>query len=585
MPQEEQVFAPRIFPLGDDMSSYIAVLAQRASGTISFRTGAGRIFRDLLVHWPTLHDWESEAQELCQRIADAVFPLVGALYAQAVELTATISWTPIEPPQRVDALSTYIVFDAKKTIERQCYLSPQHALPEAEMLAADRGVVVLCRPLHYRYHTIKDDRRRIGHPRAGLFEISQRLINEMLAQPDFVPRETRILSQVKTQVRALPKAIERAEGPRNITVAAQPVRQQPHAASTITTTTSLSALPLPVRALEHRLISYITDKSLSPELRVGLREVAQKLRAMYPQAVLEEAARHETVAPASRPLVRPSANAAPLAQTAHRVRPVASPRITPAAAVSGAQAAPLVTSPRVAAPMVRPAPGSEAHRPTHTPVRTVAAPFAAPPVVVGHPHVPQVHPGAPQPVTHPSGQPAAPQQRNSERRAELSRQPQRSPEPPREEWQESRTPQVQPESTPAKRLETSRTVESKPDARPEMPHFAQPSVTASATRQPVSAQQTIAPRVERQMPRPIPVAAKGDVRPLGLYDRLRTPIPQAFSKADQTAGVGQLSKTITNSLNKTKTIPRARIQKPRFWAAISAPSPVPTPVLVITKIK
>jgi len=109
----EKDFTPSESALSDDLSSYISVLAQRGRSAIIFRTGAGRIFRDLLLHWPIVINRENQAQELCQNITDVIYPLTGALFAQAVEITATISPTPIAAPANIEAMSTYLIFESE----------------------------------------------------------------------------------------------------------------------------------------------------------------------------------------------------------------------------------------------------------------------------------------------------------------------------------------------------------------------------------------------------------------------------------------------------------------------------------------
>jgi hypothetical protein len=207
LPDPDQVFAPSEMPLDAKIVSYVSALAKCASGTSLFRTGSGRIFRDLLIHWPTLENKEQEAQEICQRISDAVYPLAAALFAQAVEISLTISSTPIPAPTQIDALSMYVVFDTKKRVERRCFLSPRRPLPAAENLGTESGIVIACIPLNYRYHTLKDDRKRTGHPRAGLFELSQRLVNEQLYNnPSPTPRINASAGTEQPKPKEFPKA-------------------------------------------------------------------------------------------------------------------------------------------------------------------------------------------------------------------------------------------------------------------------------------------------------------------------------------------------------------------------------------------
>jgi len=333
----EDAYAAREIPLGGDLHAYVAVVSRRAPGTIAFRTGAGRLLRDLLLHWPMVEDWEVEAQELCQRITDAVYPLVGELYAQAVEIAVTISPTPILAPEKIDAMSTCVVFDTEKRIERTLFLSPERPLPAADLMGAKKGIVALCKPLHYRYHAIKDDRKQIGRPHIGMFELPQRLINELYEKPDFVPREHAIIGALMTKIQELPQKIlgDAALSDVNLTLQQQADQTSSRPLPVIPAISSLSILPPAILYLERILLSYIMDPSLSPELRFRLRYISQIMRSLYPRALIEEAARSETARPALKvaPQVRPAVSATPVLEQATAVIPKGFPKAVPVAPV------------------------------------------------------------------------------------------------------------------------------------------------------------------------------------------------------------------------------------------------------------
>ena len=331
--KNQDMFTPRELPLSSELHAYVAVLSRKAAGEINFRTGAGRLQRDLLLHWPLVEDWEPEAQEICKRITDAVYPLVGELYAQAVEINVTIAPRPILPPEKIDALSTCVLFDTEKQIERILFLSPEQAMPEAALMSVPKGIIVLCRPLHYRYHTISDDRKHVAHVQAGMFELPQRLINELYEMPDFIPQEKAIIAAVMKKIDELPKAIAQAE---QAAAAATMQKQAVTAESTrplpvIPVMTSLSALPGSILVLERILLSYIMDPNLSPELRYRFRYISQLMRALYPRALIEEAARNETARPLLK--VAPAPAAAPAKAQAMSVIPAGFPKSVPVAAV------------------------------------------------------------------------------------------------------------------------------------------------------------------------------------------------------------------------------------------------------------
>ncbi len=298
-PYTEDVFTPREVRITNELADYIVELTERAPGKIMFRTGAGRVERDLLLHWPIIENREIEAQLLVKKIAEAVFPLLGTLYAQGVELVVIISQDGIEPPKHVEKLSSYVIFDPIQMVERTMFLSPQHDIPPSNALRAGRGIAVQSTPINYRYHTLKDDRIRKAHIRVGMFELPQRMINEMYEQPPYIAKERRILDAINAKVSGMPRTLERYEQSREANLQGISGPQQKLPAQT-----ALSALPPPVRALERQIMANAMDTSLSSDFRMGLRRVAQSIRGVYPQASIEEAARFETVAPGVTPGAR-----------------------------------------------------------------------------------------------------------------------------------------------------------------------------------------------------------------------------------------------------------------------------------------
>jgi hypothetical protein len=143
-------------------------------------------------------------------------------------------------------------------------------------------LALLCRPLNYNYHTLKDDRDRTDHPSQGIFELAQSQINALYENPAFIERDLRIVELVKKGLQFLPENAIRAAAVLGA------YRPAPHNAD------SMSGLPQQIRTLERNLMNYATDKSLSPDLRAGMRQVAQTLRGHSPQATFAESAHLET---------------------------------------------------------------------------------------------------------------------------------------------------------------------------------------------------------------------------------------------------------------------------------------------------
>lgn len=322
----DDAHAPRDMPMDGRMRDYIAALVDQAAGTIVFRTGAGRMLEDLLLHWPLMEQRESEAQELCARIIDAVYPLTGELHAQGVEISVTISPAPVEAPEQVRAFSTCVIFDIVKKIERVIFLSPEQGLPDTGILRMEKGVVAMCSPLQYMYHTLSDDRAHTDRPHIGIFELPKRMIDELYEQPDFVPHEKAVLEMLRTIIHEMPKRIELGEAERRATeAAAKPPQTAVRPPPVIPPFLSLIGLPSAVLHLERLLLSYIMDPAMSLELRFRLRYISQIVRALYPRALIEEAAQAETGRAAFTPAKAPAPDAAQARRDLPQILPYRAP--------------------------------------------------------------------------------------------------------------------------------------------------------------------------------------------------------------------------------------------------------------------
>lgn len=143
-------------PLGGALT-YLKALVEKNPGVVEFRTGASHIFFDLVNHLPSIPNCERQKRELCHLIAELVYPLAANLSAQAVALTLTISGTSLTPPGVVKAMATYLALDANCGSVRHCFMSPEQRVPAAT-LTIPAGMSVLCEPLNYHYHQLKDDR-------------------------------------------------------------------------------------------------------------------------------------------------------------------------------------------------------------------------------------------------------------------------------------------------------------------------------------------------------------------------------------------------------------------------------------------
>ncbi len=321
-------FEPRESPLSYDVAAYIDLLTERNPKTIFFRTGSGRFFRDLLLHWPVIDEYEDIAQLVCNKIVDNAYPLVASLFAQAVDMSIVISSAPLRPPKHIDALMTYMLFDPKNRVERVLFLSAKHALPSVDLLSAPKGVAVICKPINVNYHTLKDSRVFKPGTHAGIFEKLERIISEEYEKTPFSrPRDKEILRIMKETVSDLPAAMARYDASIDINFERNPAIEQ-RLQAIIPTYSSLSALPSPVLLLERQLMRHVTDRTLSQELRSQFRLIAQRVREAFPQAVFEEAERQQLI-PAVTRTARGPTSTAPLPDQKPNLWIFPSPEPTP----------------------------------------------------------------------------------------------------------------------------------------------------------------------------------------------------------------------------------------------------------------
>jgi len=142
----------------DDSLAYLRMLVVKYPGVIEFKTGAGHLFFDLIKHIPPIHGFDEERRELCHLIEEHIYPLAASLYAQAVDITVTVSPHDLMPPRHVDALSSFTAFDSVSGLLHHGFLSPHHEPPDFADLSIASGMTIECRPLNYHYHQLFDDR-------------------------------------------------------------------------------------------------------------------------------------------------------------------------------------------------------------------------------------------------------------------------------------------------------------------------------------------------------------------------------------------------------------------------------------------
>lgn len=140
-----------------EVSKYLKTLVDQYDGSFRLKTGSGHIFDDLVRALPDLPHYEQQKIALCHRITDIVYPLASRLYAQAVSLKINISTAKISMPTSVEALATYVAFDAAGTDYYHCFLSPLHSRSKSDNISIPSGISVLCEPFNYQYHQVKGE--------------------------------------------------------------------------------------------------------------------------------------------------------------------------------------------------------------------------------------------------------------------------------------------------------------------------------------------------------------------------------------------------------------------------------------------
>lgn len=160
--------------LGDERE-YLRLATRDYAGFSSFRTGAGRIVRELAKCLPNLPGYSAGRAELCRKIAESVYPLAARLLAQAVEITLSLSPEPQSFPTSPTTMMMAAGFDIAQGNMLYAFVPPNRRrwanIPrQKEPAIIASGLLVTCRPLRYRYHAIKDSRKRWKHIKSDIFK-------------------------------------------------------------------------------------------------------------------------------------------------------------------------------------------------------------------------------------------------------------------------------------------------------------------------------------------------------------------------------------------------------------------------------
>ncbi|MER2520839.1 MAG: hypothetical protein ABTQ34_09190 [Bdellovibrionales bacterium] len=157
--------------LGEEIE-YLRLAIRISPTPISFRTGTGHIYYELMERMPRIAGQDAARAKLCRQITEAVYPLAARLLAQAVEITLSFSPNiqtfPTSPPTMVTATG----FDIGRMKIIHTFVPPQRRRWASITRPSNpiaSGLLVICRPLRYRYHALKDTRKRWKHIKSNIF--------------------------------------------------------------------------------------------------------------------------------------------------------------------------------------------------------------------------------------------------------------------------------------------------------------------------------------------------------------------------------------------------------------------------------
>ena len=160
----------KVEPLDTGIADYLRRL-ELTPQTISVETGASRLFQDLLRCWPDLPGYDDEKLRVCYHIAVTAHVLAAKLLARAVQMRIAISRGASTPLPRLSRMATLMGLDTRQLVVWTSFVDGKHSLPDQAKI--DEGIIILCQPLHYRYHTLREDRGT--RPRHGTGNLPNRL--------------------------------------------------------------------------------------------------------------------------------------------------------------------------------------------------------------------------------------------------------------------------------------------------------------------------------------------------------------------------------------------------------------------------
>jgi hypothetical protein len=451
----------------DRARGYLRALVTQPHEPINFSIGTGRIDRGLDQHLPFIPGFEDERRELRTRIAGHIYQAAANNFAQAVDLTLTISRNRDElaPPLVVEEGEVFIAVDTEGHLHR-IFLPPYHALTNAAAVTIDAGLSIECRFINPGYHKLPADdwstRPRQGASNLPIREWRNR--DPLFDDEEKWPPPS-FLAGLAARGDAPPEPPETgAKLPKEVAVTVNPhVANRPskpesgHEENADFEEENLESAPASMERALAAIAASHAERAATPHT-----ESAPKPVSSAPRAAPRARARATPASPTARPAVPIGARRAPIAPSA---QPQA--KITPA--------------PR---PIVTGQPQARAPQPT---------PAAQPKPAAIEVRQATPQPPAPQPVVHAA---ESPQAQPTPQPAETARrEPASQPEPRAEPQQRAEAPAETARAEP--RLGAREEPRAEPRREAEPTPSEQAAQTAEATRKPAET-----PRAETQAPEP-----------------------------------------------------------------------------------
>jgi hypothetical protein len=307
-------------PLDDAVTDYLLALARQPPCMFQIRADSEHMIEDLEAAWeehetrghcPSDIEFEDGKLELWHIITGLAYPLLDSVKAHYAFLT--IYTGAMLKPSFVpgDGLALFAVFDAtEKTLRHRTMLPREIDITGLED-PIEAGLVLTCQPVqrnYYRRRNIVDHNVRHQDSVFRWIELTLKKLDALQAQRLLLGERGEMEAKMLAQVL---KDFRRFQG--------HFYDSFKKVASGVSgygrdETFSLALAP-GAYFLERRFLGYGADARVAPDLRTMIRSLAQELKALYPAAMVEDAA---FTATARVPIVHGANGAALVADNLHR---------------------------------------------------------------------------------------------------------------------------------------------------------------------------------------------------------------------------------------------------------------------------